>query len=445
MKLLRNIIVLFVISASVQAEDGKPAIQADELSTAYQREILFLSTYKKELAKKLESVHGKLGTKLRDGQKELDSLEKQWLSLQTSNELLLQKLNDVERDYEGRKENEDLLQTTLKQAGNPEGVEESTDSKEEKPMLAQMEGIFSGALKELNASGQISSQEGHFYQMNGEQDKGTLYQMGDIARFVEKNGKIAVLYPSGNGNFKVWKWLGSEAKSIQNNQIPKNLQAFVYESAEKEFVPEKEKTLEEVIEAGGLVGYIIIALGFFALAITFIRLYLLRRADSRNDKLLEEVIQKINNNEVEEAQHLLLQESNAVSRILSKTLSFLKAEPQKVEDAILEAILKESQMIDRFGVVILVIASVAPLLGLLGTVTGMIATFDVITLYGTANPKLLSGGISEALVTTMLGLIVAIPGLLIGSFLNTKTDKIKIDMEKWALATCNAFKNRGTV
>jgi biopolymer transport protein ExbB len=108
----------------------------------------------------------------------------------------------------------------------------------------------------------------------------------------------------------------------------------------------------------------------------------------------------------------------------------------------MEAILKESQLIDRFGVVILVIASVAPLMGLLGTVTGMISTFDIITLYGTGNPKLLSGGISEALITTMFGLIVAIPALLIGQFLSAKTESIKSDMEKWALATCNAFQQR---
>lgn len=439
MKLLRNIIVLIAIHCTAHAEEAKVPPPLDELSTAYQREILFLSTYKKELAKKLESVHGSLGKKLKDGQKELDGLEKQWLSLQTGNEMLLQRLTDVERDFEGRKENEDLLQTTLKQANNSE----KTDK--EQPMLAQMETIFAKAMDELGASGRISSKEGEFYQMNGEQDKGTIHQLGDIARFAEKNGKVAALYPSGGNNFKVWKWLGSDANSIKEGAVPANLQAFIYESAEKEFVPEKEKTLKEVIKAGGLVGYIIIALGFFALAVTFIRLWLLRKADSRNDQLLENVIEKVAANDIDEAQHMLMQESNAINRILSKTLSFLKSEPNKVEDAILEAILKESQAIDRFGVVILVIASVAPLLGLLGTVTGMIATFDVITLYGTANPKLLSGGISEALVTTMLGLIVAIPGLLVGSFLNSKTDKIKTDMEKWALATCNAFKNREAV
>ena len=93
----------------------------------------------------------------------------------------------------------------------------------------------------------------------------------------------------------------------------------------------------------------------------------------------------------------------------------------------------------RFGSAILVIASVSPLLGLLGTVTGMISTFDVITEFGTGDPKLLSGGISIALVTTKLGLIIAIPALLVGSLLSAWARNIKRDMEHAALRVTNEF------
>lgn len=85
------------------------------------------------------------------------------------------------------------------------------------------------------------------------------------------------------------------------------------------------------------------------------------------------------------------------------------------------------------------IASMTPLLGLLGTVTGMIETFDMITEFGTGDPKLLSEGISIALVTTELGLIVAIPTLLLGSLLSTWSKNIKNDMEHSALRITNAF------
>jgi len=84
-----------------------------------------------------------------------------------------------------------------------------------------------------------------------------------------------------------------------------------------------------------------------------------------------------------------------------------------------------------------VLGAVAPLLGLLGTVTGMINTFRVITLFGTGDPKLMSGGISEALVTTELGLAVAIPIMLLHTYLSRRTDSIVGDMEGKAVQMAN--------
>ncbi|OYY26023.1 MAG: flagellar motor protein MotA, partial [Sulfurovum sp. 17-42-90] len=99
--------------------------------------------------------------------------------------------------------------------------------------------------------------------------------------------------------------------------------------------------------------------------------------------------------------------------------------------------------IDKFGSFVMVIAAVAPLLGLLGTVTGMITTFDTITEFGTGDPKLLSGGISEALVTTEFGLVVAIPLMLLGNLMSGWAQKIKDSMEQSALQVINVFeKNR---
>jgi biopolymer transport protein ExbB len=100
-------------------------------------------------------------------------------------------------------------------------------------------------------------------------------------------------------------------------------------------------------------------------------------------------------------------------------------------------VLHEAPHIERFGSAITVCAAVAPLLGLLGTVTGMIATFGVITEHGTGDPKLLSTGISEALVTTELGLVVAIPTLLLGSLLSARASALLATMERAALRIMN--------
>ena len=108
-----------------------------------------------------------------------------------------------------------------------------------------------------------------------------------------------------------------------------------------------------------------------------------------------------------------------------------------LESVLQEAILHELPRIERGMAVLAVLGAVAPLLGLLGTVTGMIDTFRVITLFGTGDPKLMSGGISEALITTELGLAVAIPIMLLHTFLSRRADHIVGDMEEKAVQLTN--------
>ena len=107
-----------------------------------------------------------------------------------------------------------------------------------------------------------------------------------------------------------------------------------------------------------------------------------------------------------------------------------------------EAILKEQPAINARIAFIKIISMVAPLLGLLGTVTGMIITFQAITLFGTGDPKLLSSGISIALVTTEVGLAVAIPALIFGNLLSGWAESIKDEMEKAALHVMNQYKDK---
>lgn len=93
----------------------------------------------------------------------------------------------------------------------------------------------------------------------------------------------------------------------------------------------------------------------------------------------------------------------------------------------------QEQQVDRFIQTILVLASAAPLLGLLGTVGGMILTFDVISVFGTGNARAMAAGISEALITTQAGLVVAVPGLLLGVILQRRSESIKERMQRFSL------------
>jgi biopolymer transport protein ExbB len=125
--------------------------------------------------------------------------------------------------------------------------------------------------------------------------------------------------------------------------------------------------------------------------------------------------------------------------VVASAVRNLERHRAHIEDIVSEQILHESAHLNRFGAFIIVIAAVAPLLGLLGTVTGMISTFDIITEFGTGDPKLLSGGISIALVTTEVGLAVAIPALIFGNLLSGWAESIKDEMEKAALHVINLY------
>lgn len=172
----------------------------------------------------------------------------------------------------------------------------------------------------------------------------------------------------------------------------------------------KEKaTIQERVMQGGVIGYIILALGGITLLFSlykYIR-FLLMQSKIKKQFTSDEA-----------------SADNPLGRIL---LSFKKHESKEIsilEGKMDSAVIKEIPEIQSGLPMIKLVAAVAPLLGLLGTVTGMIETFQSITLFGTGDPKLMAGGISQALMTTVLGLVVAIPVLFIFSILNSQSKKI---------------------
>jgi biopolymer transport protein ExbB len=152
--------------------------------------------------------------------------------------------------------------------------------------------------------------------------------------------------------------------------------------------------LGERIQQGGLVGYVIIAMGFLGMAIAVWRILVLFFASSRIKEQLKTDTAA---------------DDNALGRILSVYAANHDVDTGTLELKLDEAILRETPRLERYQATIKVFAAVAPLLGLLGTVVGMIITFQALTLFGTGDPKLMAGGISQALMTTVLGLVVAIP------------------------------------
>ncbi|MCD6526157.1 MAG: MotA/TolQ/ExbB proton channel family protein [Desulfuromonas sp.] len=113
------------------------------------------------------------------------------------------------------------------------------------------------------------------------------------------------------------------------------------------------------------------------------------------------------------------------SRLVSEFVSRKSGYPQLDGHVVDEALLTVAARLERGLTLIGVLAAIAPLLGLLGTVVGMITTFDSIALFGTGNARAMAGGISEALVTTQTGLLIAIPGLYMRNFLQRRAENLK--------------------
>jgi len=167
--------------------------------------------------------------------------------------------------------------------------------------------------------------------------------------------------------------------------------------------------LQERIQQGGLVGYLIISIGIIGLLIALERMVVLGLASRKVTAQLASDSAR---------------QDNALGRVLSVADDNKAADTETLELKLSEAIFKETPALSRGLLFLKIISVVAPLMGLLGTVTGMIKTFQSITLYGTGDPKLMAGGISQALVTTVLGLCVAIPMVLLHTLVSGRSRRI---------------------
>jgi biopolymer transport protein ExbB len=165
----------------------------------------------------------------------------------------------------------------------------------------------------------------------------------------------------------------------------------------------------ERVQQGGAVGYAIIVIGVIALVVGIAKLVTLSitsrkvQAQRKRDKASP---------------------NNPLGRVLQAYQKNSTLDPEALELRLDQAVLEEADRLDRFMWLVRVVSVVAPLMGLLGTVTGMIQTFQAITMFGAGDPKMMAGGISEALVTTMLGLMTAAPLVLLYAFLSTSRKRI---------------------
>ncbi|MCG8518335.1 MAG: MotA/TolQ/ExbB proton channel family protein [Pseudomonadales bacterium] len=275
------------------------------------------------------------------------------------------------------------------------------------PAIGDIRQLWFEIQRDIVASGRVASFEAPVVQLDGSQETQTVMRAG-VFNVFSAGAYLQYLPATGQLN-ALPRQPGSEYPRLGGAEM----------NGDQPLVaaldPARGQLLEVLLQApgwrdrlhqGGVVGYIILALGALALVVALERLVVLGVLGARVGR---------------QARMPTTPGNNPLGRILAVAVRHRGQAPEVLEAAMEEALLKERPKIQRGLGFIKITAAVAPLLGLLGTVVGMILTFQAITLFGNSDPKMMAGGISQALVTTVLGLSVAIPILLVHTLVAAKS------------------------
>ncbi len=190
----------------------------------------------------------------------------------------------------------------------------------------------------------------------------------------------------------------------------------------------------DLFQHGGILMYIIAACSVAALAVFIERIWSLQRSRVVPGSFVAKIHELVGGGKASDALVLCQNHSSSVAAVFAAGLRRLGRPRSEIKEVLEEVGRHEAASLERFVGVIGTVAAIAPLLGLLGTVTGMIRVFQDVTSQGVGNPADLASGIWEALITTAYGLIVAIPALVAYRYLASRADRLVLEMEEDALA-----------
>jgi biopolymer transport protein ExbB len=286
---------------------------------------------------------------------------------------------------------------------------------EELPSIEEIERVWFELQREMTESGRVVKFRTSVTSAGGEKSEQDVIRIGtfnavntdgEYLQYIAENGTLAVLSRQPSGRLMGW---AEDLASSSSGMHPFGVDPTGPTGGSYLAALIDSPTLTERWHQGGVVGYVITAVGALAMLIAVWRLIVLTLEDMKVNSQLK--TKKANSN-------------NSLGRVLKVHEDNPTMDPETLELKLSEAILKETPRLENSLNLLKIIAAVAPLLGLLGTVTGMIITFQAITIFGAGDPKAMAGGISGALVTTVLGLVVAIPTVLLHTFVSGRAKKI---------------------
>lgn len=286
---------------------------------------------------------------------------------------------------------------------------------EELPSIEEIERIWFELQREMTESGRVVKFQTEVTTAAGEKEQQEVVRVGtfnlvnsdgEYLQYISENGTVAVLARQPKGPYMDW---AEELATTSSGVTPFGVDPTGPTGGSYLAALIDSPTLKERWHQGGVVGYVISAVGVLAMLIAVWRLIVLSIEDMKVNSQLKSKAAK---------------DDNSLGRVLKVHEDNPNMDAETLELKLSEAILRETPRLERSLNLLKIIAAVAPLLGLLGTVTGMIITFQAITIFGAGDPKAMAGGISGALVTTVLGLVVAIPTVLLHTFVSGRAKKI---------------------
>lgn len=293
------------------------------------------------------------------------------------------------------------------------------------PSLAELEGLWFLLQQEMTATGEVSRFSAPVVQPDGSRIETEVLRIGPFSA-ITNDGRYLIhdnavlqqlpVQPGAGVIAQARDFAAGKGDALLVDPSRGNLLALLAQTPD----------LKARIAQGGLVGYIILVLGGVGLLVALWKLI---------TTLKIELSVRVQLRSADQADS-----GNPLGRVLAAGRAGRTTD--ETELRVDEALLKEAPMLERGLTLLKLIAAVAPLLGLLGTVTGMIGTFQSITLFGTGDPKLMAGGISQALMTTVLGLCVAIPLLFCHSLLAARSRRLLQLLQQKGLALLAAQRER---
>lgn len=305
--------------------------------------------------------------------------------------------------------------------------------------------LIDSVLAEISAEKSVGTIQGEAISSDGTLVPGTFVKAGPVVWFLGEKRDESGIVTEGPNLLPVLVNAGIPPKTIESLlQGETTTIAFDPTLGSAIALKESETSLIEHIQQGGFWIYPILLLALIALVAAILKWIQLAKIRDFGAGEVQHIIDALHRKDVGEATAIAGRIHHPARSLLVRGIEEVSRSPEtnrdEIEEALFEKFLEATPPLQRGLPLIAIASATAPLLGLLGTVTGMIETFRLINVFGTGDAKSLASGISEALVTTEFGLIVAIPALILHALLSRKVQGIKSTLEMTSLAFLNGIK-----